>query len=78
MLFRSYSEADNATAVHLLLPESRDVSLLHAQMHEVDMHPKAHFIRGETEYMLYTSDSQLMEFTPRYVPNDSKHGTLSP
>lgn len=73
-----YSEADNAKAVHLLLPESRDVSLLHAQMHEVDMHPKAHFIRGETEYMLYTSDSQLMEFTPRYVPNDSKHGTLSP
>lgn len=68
-----YSEEDNKHAIHVLIPETRDVSLLHAEMHEVGMHPKAHFIRGEDEYMLYTSDRQLMEFTPRYQPNYEKH-----
>jgi len=68
-----YTEQDNTRAIHVLIPESKDVSLLHAKMHDVEMHPKAHFVRGETEYLLYTSDRQLMEFTSRYQPNYEKH-----
>lgn len=78
-----YTEADNEQAIHLLVPESREVSLLHAQMHEVEMRPKAHFIGppeeegGEpVEYLLYTSDRQLMEFTPRYRPNYEKRDPI--
>ena len=78
-----YTEDDNAHAIHLLVPESLEVSLLHAEMHDVEMRPKAHFIGrpvddGEVpEYLLYTSAQQLMEFTPRYRPNYEKHKALS-
>lgn len=73
-----YSEEDNQTAIHILTPETKDTSLLHAEMNDVEMHPKAHFVGigadGEpAEYLLYTSEHQLMEFMPRYRPNYEKH-----
>lgn len=73
-----YSEEDNKNAIHVLTPESLEASLLHAQMHDVEMIRKAHFVGingdGEpAEYLLYTSDRQLMEFTSRYRPNYEKY-----
>lgn len=78
-----YDEADNQTAIHILTPETLDTSLLHAEMNGVEMHPKAHFVGTDAdgepaEYLLYTSDRQLMEFMPRYRPNYGKHDALSP
>lgn len=68
-----YSEEDNDKAIHVLIPWTKEPSLFHGAMNDVEMCRKAYFIREEEEYELYTSSEQLMVFTPRYRPSYAKH-----
>lgn len=68
-----YSKEDNEKAIHVMIPWTKEPSLFHGAMHDVEMEKKAHFIREEEEYELYTSSEQLMVFTPRYRPSYAKH-----
>lgn len=80
-----YTEADNARAVHILTPETLEVSMNHASLHDAQLTEVARFTSeppdedGEPQaYILCVSDKQLMEFTSRYRPNYSKRGGEPP